>query len=86
MSEEKQKRIVVAMTVAGVLLSVFLLVILIVQFVQIGVLNAQARKYEQQKAAYQKACQQYEKDLNYYQSQDGLYILALKNGWITPEK
>ena len=38
-SEEKAKRIAVGATVAGVLLIIFLVIILIVQFVQIGVAN-----------------------------------------------
>lgn len=46
MSEEKAKRIAVGATVGGVLLLVFLLVVLIVQFVQIGVNNAEKARLD----------------------------------------
>ena len=43
-SAEKIRKIAVATTVAGVLLIVFLVIVLIIQFVQLGVRNS--RKYE----------------------------------------
>lgn len=85
MSEEKRKRIVVAMTAAGVLLIIFLVIILIVQFVQIGVRNSKAEEYKKMAEEYKQLQTSTEKDINFYQTERGLYILALQNGWITPK-
>ena len=84
MSEEKRKRIVVAMTAAGVLLVIFLVIILIVQFVQIGVKSSLEDQLTEEAEHYRELQKHDERDLEYYKSEEGLYILALKNGWISP--
>ena len=73
------------MTAAGVLLLVFLVAILIVQFVQIGVRNAQENEYKQLIEQYKTDREKDELDLEFYQTERGLYKLALKNGWKTPQ-
>lgn len=55
-SGEKVRKIAVGATVGGVLLVMFLVIVLIIQFVQIGVKNAEKRRYdrliEQQQQEY----------------------------------
>ncbi len=81
MSEEKKKRIVVAMTAAGVFLVIFLAIILIIQFVQIGVKKSTERELQQQLEILKNKIDADEKDLEYFQSLEGLQYLALINGW-----
>ncbi len=83
-NEEKLKRIAVGMTVAGVLLVLFLVVILVIQFVQIGVARAQTREYEEQLEYYQTESEKLEKNIDYYLSEEGLYWLAIHQGWSNP--
>ena len=80
-SEEKAKRIAIAATVAGVLLSVFLVVILTIQFVQIGVRNSRLRELDRQKALYEQMIEENGADLEFYQTERGLYYLALQQRW-----
>lgn len=84
MSEEKRKRIVVAMTAAGVFLLVFLVIILVIQFAQIGVRNSTEKKYKDQLKQYEELIEKGEKDLEYFQTEDALYSLALEHGWKSP--
>ena len=79
--DEKKKRLVIAFTVAGTLVFLFLLGLLIVQFVKIGVGNAQRARYDEQNQEYERVISENEKDLHYYQTQEGLFHLALENGW-----
>ncbi len=55
-SEEKVRKIAIGATVGGVLLIVFLVIVLIIQFVQMGIRNAEKaeldRLIEQQKQQY----------------------------------
>lgn len=81
MSEEKAKRIAVGATVGGVLLLVFLLVVLIVQFVQIGVNNAEKARLDKQIAEYEALIESGNESLEYYQTERGLYYLARQQGW-----
>lgn len=83
-NEEKLKRVAVGMTVAGVLLVLFLLIILIIQFVQIGVARAQTREYEKQEQYYKTENEKLEKNIDYYESEEGLYWLAIHQGWVSP--
>ena len=53
LTEEKVRKIVTGATVAGVLLIVFLVAILIVQFVQIGVVNRRRAEYDRQIEQYE---------------------------------
>ena len=80
-SQEKMKRIAVGATAAGVLLIVFLLVVLIIQFVQIGVRNAELKSLEKRIAQYEDSIEKDEKILDDYLNGDALYYEALKRGW-----
>lgn len=85
-TEEKMKKLAAGATVAGVLLVVFLVVILIVQFVQIGVANAQSRDLDREIAKYEELLKEGQDDLAFYESELGLYYLALGQGWQTPSQ
>lgn len=83
-NEEKLKRVAVGMTVAGVLLVLFLLIILIIQFVQIGVARAQTREYEKQEELYKTENEKLEKTIDYYITEEGMYWLAIHQGYTSP--
>lgn len=80
-SEEKKRRIAVGATVGGVLLIVFLLTILIIQFVQIGVGNARKNRLDREIQEYERLIQEGEENLEWYKSGNGLYLTARKYGW-----
>lgn len=80
-SEEKAKRIAVGATVGGVLLIIFLIVILVVQFVQIGVANSKKAYLDEQIIEYEKLEQQAKNNLEYYKTGKGLYWYARQNGF-----
>ena len=72
LTDEKVRKVAVGATVAGVLLVLFLIVILIVQFVQIGVANAQSPRLHVDIAKYEQMFEEGEGDLDFYQSGLGL--------------
>lgn len=80
-SEEKAKRIAVGATVAGVLLIIFLVIILIVQFVQIGVANSKKDQLDELIKQHESYIEQGQNDLNYYKSGEGLYYYARQYGF-----
>ena len=79
---EKATRIAVGATVGGVLLVLFLVVVLIIQFVQIGVQNRMEDELNEQISQLEQMISDGEKDLNYYEEENGLYYLARKHGWL----
>lgn len=79
--DTKAKRIAISATVAGVLLIVFLVVILIIQFAKIGVKNAEKGKLQDQIDQYERLSEETEKELDFYKTQEGLRRLAVMNGW-----
>lgn len=84
MPEEKAKRIAVAAIVAGVLVVLFLVAILIVQFVKIGVANAERDRLQAEIERYEQLIETQRGDLEYYESELGMYHQALEQGWSTP--
>ena len=80
-SEEKAKRIAVGATIAGVLLIIFLIVIVIVQFVQMGVANSKKDQLDERIGEYERSIEQGQNDLDYYRSGEGLYYYARRNGF-----
>ncbi len=80
-SEEKARRIAVGATVAGVLLIIFLVVILIVQFVQIGVANSRKEKLDTDIQEYERQIEEGSKDLDWYKKGTGLYWFARSYGY-----
>ena len=80
-SPEKATRIAVGATVGGVLLVLFLVVVLIIQFVQIGVQNRMEDELNEQIARYEQQISDGEDRITYYEEGNGLYYLARKHGW-----
>lgn len=80
-NEERTQKLAVALTVAGTLLALFLVIILIVQFVQIGVKNARIRELERQEQQLNEMKSNGQQDLDYYMTEEGLYYLAILNGY-----
>lgn len=83
--EEKARKIAVGATVAGVLIVLFLLVVIIVQIVQIAQRVRTARELDEQIAHYEQLIQEKSTDLDFYESEFGMYYQALEQGWRTPE-
>lgn len=81
---EKAKKLAVAGTAAGVLLIIFLVIVLIIQFVQIGVRNSEKARLEQEIENYETLISQEEKDLEYYQSEAYLQSLVMQAGYHKP--
>ena len=80
-SEEKARRIAVGATVGGVLLIVFLVIILIVQFVQIAVGNTRKANLDREIQQYEQVIEKGESDLEDYKTGTGLYYYARMLGW-----
>ena len=74
---EKVRKIAIATTVAGVLLIVFLLIVLIIQFVQLGVKNSEKRELDRLIEEQQKTLAGEEADLNNLENGFGMYWKAL---------
>jgi F0F1-type ATP synthase membrane subunit b/b' len=81
MTESKRNRIVAAVTVNIVVLVVVLVAVIIYQLVCISVLTERRRQIENEIKNYQLLTEQAEKDLEYYQSEEYLYLKALKLGF-----
>lgn len=80
-SEEKARRIAVGATVAGVLLIIFLIVLLIIQFVQMGVGNSREKKLAETEKEYSERIAAAEDNLDWIVSGNGLYLMARQYGW-----
>ncbi len=80
-SEEKARRIAVGATVAGVLLIIFLVVLLIIQFVQMGVGNSREKKLAEMEKEYLERIEAAEDNLDWIVSGNGLYLMARQYGW-----
>ena len=85
LTEEKVRKIVTGATVAGVLLIVFLVAILIVQFVQIGVVNRRRAEYDRQIEQYEAPIESGAAQEELLQLEETLRSLAIENGWEMPE-
>lgn len=85
LTEEKVRKIVTGATVAGVLLIVFLVAILIVQFVQIGVVNRRRAEYDRQIEQYEALMESGAAQEELLQLEETLRSLAIENGWEMPE-
>ena len=77
----KAKRIAIGTTVAGVLLIVFLVIVLIIQFAKIGVRNSEKNKLKNEAEKYEQLISEVEKDLGFFKTQEGLRMLAVMNGY-----
>ena len=77
----KVKRVAIGATIAGVLLIVFLIVLLSIQFAKIGVKAAEKRRLEERIEQYRKLNEETENDLDFFKTEEGLRMLAVMNGW-----
>jgi ABC-type polysaccharide/polyol phosphate transport system ATPase subunit len=81
MSDEKLKRTVTGMIVAGTILILVLLLVIVYQIVCMGVKKSQIKKYEDEIAHYEEIAEQLDQDLNYYGSDYAKWIAAMKGGY-----
>ena len=79
--ETRAKRIAIGTTVAGVLLIVFLVIILVIQFAKIGVRNSEKKNLLKEVERYEQLNSETEKDLDFFKTQEGLRMLAVMNGY-----
>ena len=79
--ETRAKRIAISATVAGVLLIVFLVVVLAIQFAKIGVRNSEKSRLQYEVERYRLLNEETEKDLDFFKTQEGLRMLAVMNGY-----
>ena len=79
--ETKAKRIAISVTGAGVLLMVFLVIILVIQFAKMGTANAERRRLQTEVDRYEQLNSETEKDLDFFKTQEGLRMLAVMNGY-----
>ena len=79
--ETKAKRDAIGATVAGVLLIVFLVIFLIIQFAMMGVKKAEEKNLRNQVEYYKQLGKETEKDLDFFKTEEGLRMLAVMNGW-----
>ena len=84
--ETKAKKIAISATVAGVLLIVFLVIFLVIQFAQIGVKRAEQKRLQSEVGRYEQMNSETEKDLDFFQTEEGLRMLAVMNGYKDKKK
>ncbi len=85
LTEEKMRRIASGATAACVLLILFLVIILIVQFVQIGIANRRSAEYDAAIEHYEQLLESGEITLETLQAEETLRELAIQNGWKFPD-
>ena len=79
--QAKYRRIAAGATVGGVLIVLFLFIVLIVQFVQMGVLNSEKKKLDESIDEYEQLIENKEGILEEYDKGDVLYWRAVMQGW-----
>ncbi len=84
LTDEKMRKIAAGATAAGGLLILFLVVILIVQFVQIGIINKRKAEYDAAIEQYEELLKNGELTLETLQAEETLRELAIQNGWTFP--
>lgn len=82
MTQEKMRKVITACVCAATVLLVFLLGFLVYQFVTLGVLEKRIENTQAEISQYQEKIDAAEGDLEFYQSDLGKYIEALKLGFI----
>jgi hypothetical protein len=81
MSDEKLKRTVTGMIVAGTVLILVLLLVIIYQFICMGVKRAQIKKYQEEIARYEQMAEQLGDDWSYYSSDYAKWKAAQQYGY-----
>lgn len=84
MPEEKAKRIAVGAIVAGVIVVVFLLAVIISQIVEIIVARQEQARLGREIERYEQLIEEGNRDLEYFESELGMYHQAVEQGWKTP--
>lgn len=84
MPEEKAKRIAVGAIVAGVIVVVFLLAVIISQIVEIAVARQEQARLGREIERYEQLIEEGNRDLEYFESELGMYHQAVEQGWKTP--
>lgn len=79
--QAKNRRIAVGATVGGVLVVFFLFIVLIIQFVQMGVIGAESRDLSRSIDEYREQIENQEDILDEYLTGDALYWRAVMQGW-----
>ncbi len=82
MTQDKMRRTITAIAVAGTTLLVVLLAYLVYQWITIAVLNNRIEKAEEDVAYYEALNEQSESDLEYYESDFYKQLAAFKLGLI----
>ena len=83
MTEEKRNRLVAAVTVNVILLVVILAAVCIYQLVHMITLKNLKSELNDKINYYEQQTDTNEKTLEYYKTEDALYDLALKYGWVS---
>lgn len=85
MPEEKLKKVIIGVTIAGTLLLTFLFAVIIYQFVCMGVKNSQIKAAEEQIASYEEAKEQLQGNLSYYETEEYKEKIARIYGYVYSE-
>lgn len=85
MPEEKLKKVIVGVTVAGTLLLTFLFAVIIYQFVCMGVRSSQIKTVQNEINKYQEEKEKLKDNLGYYESDDYKEWIARDWGYIYPD-
>jgi hypothetical protein len=86
MTEEKMRKTITASVVAGTMLLVFLLAVLIYQWITLAVYNKRIAKAEEENKKLEEVIEEQKFDLEYYQSVMGKEWLAFQDGWVKGDK
>ena len=78
MNQQKRYRLIAAGTVAIVLLLIVLVAIMVYQLVVIVNLNNRKQELQDKIDGYNQSINDYESQLDYYESYDGLFNLAIE--------
>ena len=82
MTEEKMRKVITASVVAATTLIVFLLAVLVYQWITLGVLNNRKDKLLQENAALEEQIQKGGETAEYYESVMGKEWLAFQEGFV----
>lgn len=85
MSEGKLKKLVTAVVIAGTILVVFLLGVILYQFVSMGVKQGKIDSMNAQISEYEQLIAQLDEDLDAYTREEILEKLAREYGYIYPD-
>lgn len=85
MEKTKAGRLLVAGTVAGILLLVVLIAIIIYQFVSMANIKSRIADYQSQIEYYKSVIENSERDLEYYRSEAYLDQMSRSYNWAYPE-